>query len=75
MCDVLVYFNLWMMVVFADDQEILDEEMLLHTRDDWDKISLFLGVLTETDVHVTHSLSKDGQSHQLLRKVHSRWEF
>ena len=72
MCDVLVYFNLWMMVVFADDQEILDEEMLLHTRDDWDKISLFLGVLTETDVHVTHSLSKDGQ---LLRKVHSRWEF
>ena len=35
MCVVLVFFNLWVMLVLADDQEVPDEDVLLHPGDDY----------------------------------------
>ena len=35
MCVVAVFFNVWVMLVLADDQEVLDEEVLLHPGDDF----------------------------------------
>ena len=34
LCIVPVFFNLWVMLILAHDQEVTDEEVLLHPRDD-----------------------------------------
>ena len=40
MCVVPVFFNLWVMLVLADDQEVTDEEVLLHPGDETQKFEI-----------------------------------